>query len=401
MFYRRKGVQGLGAKTLFIIAVSTTQMIMPGMPKMLGGMKIPGMTGPQRTLTMDLTSDKAANASSKAECAIPEGLKLGPKVDLIIDLPQKSEGTESAPGQDGADSKMGKTVIKYYWMCGETVPQGQPKILDTEKMMAGVPKGRDGKVDTTKLMRMPGIHPEGGSRAYWPGGENPIKDASQHCPGGYNLTTNYCGGTSVTLDKGQDFLAPIELTSPKAGVDLAKTIAVEWKPVPNALAYILTAFGSKPNEMIIWTSSGDPDVTADFVYRAIPVDDVTKYIAKGILLPPDKTMCRIPAGIFEGCEAPMLSVIAVGADKLQTKDGIETHVTVRSTATAMLGGGMGMGTGMDTDDAAAEGPDAAVDEPADDASAGSGDAADDANDGMDKVDKVKGTINRAKDILKW
>ena len=68
-------------------------------------MNIPNMNAPARTLTMDLTSDKKANAESKAECEVPGGLKLGPKVNLDIDLPQKSE-TYNKSGDSEEQGKM-------------------------------------------------------------------------------------------------------------------------------------------------------------------------------------------------------------------------------------------------------------------------------------------------------
>ena len=410
----------MAANTLFVIAVATSKMIMPGMPEIpnIPGMNTPGFGAPERTLTMTLTSDKPATKASKAECAIPAGLKLGPKVDLKINLPEKVTEEYSIPDEpnDTVD-EAGKMVIKYYWMCGETVPVGQPRILDTEKMMADVPKDAKGQVDMSKAMKYAREAIEDSSYAYWPhSGGNPIKDASQHCPGNYTLTTNYCGGTDITFGPAQDFLTPIDLISPKK-IDLAQTIQVEWKPVKNALAYILTAFGSKENEMIIWTSAADPDVTTDFTYRAILPDQVKKYIEKGILLPPDKTSCRIPAGIFKDCGAPMLSVIAIGTDKVQTKDNIETQVTVRSTATVMLSAMEGIEDIQaeeyddyedveDSEEAEATKPAKSSSKPAkqadDEASKDeSTDASEDADDALDKADKIKDTLNRAKDLLKW
>jgi hypothetical protein len=96
-----------GLKTLFVISVLTTRMIMPGMPSMPAGMGVPDMNAPTKTLTMDLTSDKKVNAKSTAQCAVPEGLKLGPKVDLEIDLPVKSTTTErmKAPLRKRAKSR--------------------------------------------------------------------------------------------------------------------------------------------------------------------------------------------------------------------------------------------------------------------------------------------------------
>lgn len=398
--------------TVFVIALATTKMIMPGMPDMSnlpGGMGMPGMGAPQMSLTMDLTSEKAASKSSKAECAIPAGLKLGPKVNLVIDLPGEEMDIPALPGEEG-EYETPEFKIKYYWMCAETVPAGQPRVLDTEKMMEETPGM---KAQMEKAMKNARDTMEEGSYAYWPDGENPIKDKSHHAPGAYKLTTNYCGGTDITLDKPQDFLAPIDLTSPGKKIDLTKTIQVEWKAVPNALAYILSAFGSKDKEMIIWTSSGDPNITADYASQLVTPDEVKKLIEKGILLPPTKTSCRIPAGIFKDCQAPMLSVTAIGTDKVQNKDGITTKVTVRSTATVMLAGGMDFGDeeaymeeDMEEDveeaDADVQEDETVAEDPGDsEDSDDSEEAADDTEDAIGAAEKAKDTVERVKNIFKW
>ena len=157
------------------------------------------------------------------------------------------------------------------------------------------------------------------------------------CPGIYNLTTNYCGGTTITFDKQQDFLAPIDLVSPGSDVDLAKTIKIDWKSVPNAVAYLLTAFGGNDKLMVTWTSSFDPNPPMDLAFRAISKEQLDKYLEGCVLIPADKTSCCIPVGIFKEVGNAMLTVTAIGVDKIQTKDGIQTNVVVRSNATAMLG----------------------------------------------------------------
>lgn len=397
--------------TVFVIALATTKMIMPGMPEMSNlpaGINIPGMGGPQITLTMDLTSTKEASKSSTAECAIPEGLKLGPKLDLAIDLPGEDISTPpGTPGDGSSKYESPEFKIKYYWMCAETVPSGEPKILDFEKMTTEMPAM---KAQMNKAMRSAQLRAgDDGSHAYWPNIEdkNPIKDKSQHAPGSYKLTTNYCGGTDITLDKTQDFLAPIDLTSPGKKIDLTKTIQVEWKAVPNALAYILSAFGSKDKELIMWTSSGDPNITADYTNQPVSPEEVKKLIEKGIFLPPTKTSCRIPAGIFKDCQSPILTVTAIGTDKVQDKDGIKTQVTVRSTATVMLTAGMDMGedesnvkenADKDSKDAANKSETAKSDDNSGDDN--SGNAVDKTDDAVSNAEKAKNVVNRVKDIFK-
>lgn len=123
----------------------------------------------------------------------------------------------------------------------------------------------------------------------------------------------------------------------------------------------------------------------------------TRTLTMNLRLPADATYCYVPAGIFKGMDSPMLSIVAVGKDKIQTRDGIETQVVVRSIATSMLGAGM---MGMDSAPIEEAGkPEKKDVKPTEDNN--NGDPADKANEGLDKVDKVKDTVNRAKKILKW
>lgn len=366
---------------------------MPGAPNMPNIRGLADLNAPTRTLTMDLTSDKKVDASSKAQCAVPEGLKLGRKVDLTIDLPEKVK--DNGPGTEDKNERVKQVEfkIKAYWGCSETVPPGQPKVIDSKEMTSAAQKAFSQKgANNWKQF----IDTSDRSHAYWPGAKaKPIaKDAT--CPGPYELTTNYCGGTAITFDTPQDFLAPIDLLSPGKKMDLAESIKVEWKPVPNAAAYLLTAFAGKEQEMVTWTSSLDPNPPMDIQSKAITKEQLDTYIKNGVLIPPDKTFCYIPKGIFSAYDSAMLSVIAIGSDKIQTKDGIETNVVVRSTATAMLGKGMGAGFEEDN-------PSGSSDEPTvkgDEDSNSDGDALDNANNEMDKIDETKDVGNRAKDTLK-
>ena len=401
-------------KTIFIITVTTAKMIMPGMPAM---QDIPGMknfSAPMHILNMNLTSDKAANANSKAECAIPEGLKLGPKVDLTIDLPEKAT---QVPDESGGKEEKSEAdfKLKTYWSCSETVIPGQPKIIDSKNMNKAIKEAMANKNYRSNL-KQTFDSAENGSHAYWPGKDSKEIAKDARCPGNYALTTNYCGGTSIVFDKPQDFLAPIDLVSPAKKIDFEKFIKVEWKKVPNAVAYMIYAFSGNDKEMISWTSSSDPNPPIDLQNAALSAEKIEKYIKGGILLPADATFCCIPAGIFKTTKSVTINVIAFGVDKIQTKDGIVTHVIVRSNATAAFGDGMGMdeeeGNVIDEDSAsdgdkptAKEQSSENSEEPAanenDTSSNDSGDAADKANDKMDKADKVKDTLKRAKDILKW
>lgn len=388
-------------KVLFVITITTARMFMPGMSGLakMPGMNIPGMNTPTRTLTMDLTSDQKPLDNYKAECAIPEGLKLGPKVDLQIDLPEGSTSSdESITKDEMAGSKPGDMKIKAYWGCGQTIADGQPKVLDTKAMGAAAQKMmKPGKLtaSASRVLDADLTH------AYWPHGDfKGIDNEAAAGPGDYDLTTNFCGNTTVMLKGSQDFLAAIDITEPgKKGADVAQAIPIKWKSVPNVKAYLLMAFASSGNEMVIWTSCSSPDVPMDLQYKAITKSDLDDYIEKGILLPADASSCCIPAGVFKGMESPMLTVIAFGADKIQDKNDIQTNVIIRSTTSMTLGAAM-----QADDEEQTKEPDE-VSKQKDDSEeestvSDSEDPIDKTNDTLDKADKVGNTVKRVKGIFK-
>ena len=389
--------------TIFVIAITTARMVMPGMPV------IPNMPGasdfnaPTRTLTMNLNSGQKADADSKAECAIPEGLKLGPKVNLTIDLPQKTEAVEGTATEDKKETGNTEFRMKAYWGCSEKVLEGQPKIIEFKDMNQSMREGmknRDTKQSWSRAIEAA----ENSSHAYWPGEDDRKIAKDAVCPGDYELTTNYTGGTSITFDKPQDFLAPIDIVSPGKKIDFEKFIKVEWKTVPNAVAYLLTAFSGSGKETITWTSSSDSNQPMNIQNEALSKAEVEKYIKNGVLLPADATFCCIPAGIFKDTKNAMLTVLAVGADKSQTKDDITTHVIVRSNATVMLGamdmGGDEVEETSDNKDSGDKKDPAVKDEASADNSANV-DPVDKTNETLDEADKVKSTVKRVKKILKW
>lgn len=337
-------------KTIFVIAVTTSRMIFPGlpaipdMPDMSAGakIKIPDFASATKTMTMNLISDKKVDKNSTAQCAVPEDLKVGTPVKLTIDLPV--EGTP-APEYVPEKEKVSETSetdfkMKTYWGCSEEVRPGQPKVIDSASIKEAASAVKD-KVDLSKTSHSAWQNDE--SHAYWPGSDGKMVSAKSVAPGEYKLTTNYCGGTSLTLAAEQDFLAPIELVGMDKPADLEQPIKVEWKSVPNAAAYLLTAFGGTDKETIMWTSSEDPEWThaAEVSGKAISKKNLETWIKSKALLPANATSCMVPRGIFKGCDTAMLMITAIGNDKIQAKDGIETNVVIRSTANLVLGTGPG------------------------------------------------------------
>lgn len=318
----------MGLKTVLIIAVTTARMIFPGIPSSWvgsGGDKSADISPAAKTLVIYLSSDQKANSKSWAEVAVPEGLKVGSSVKLEIDLSASGaqEGPAAAKPTDSKPAGTPDVVSKSYWGCGETVLPGQPEV----KSASTATPAQATKPEAQGSSALPDA-----SSAYWPGFDAKPIESDASAAGKYTLTTNYCGGASVTLDKEQDFLGPIDLIGLDKQADLDKPIKIEWKSVPNALAYLINAYGGNRKESIMWTSSAEPNPAPDIEYSAIARQDLDKLIEKKVVLPANATSCIIPAKIFKGSDSVMLTLIAIGSDKSQEKDGVQTRVVVRSSA---------------------------------------------------------------------
>lgn len=295
-------------------------MVFPGAPAdQPASTASPSFNAASKSVTIDVFSDAKATAASKASVSVPKGLGVGDTVTLHIDDLQPVTPAQETP--DAAAPAQPDIKMLDYWGSAETVPEGQPKPVDLS-----APAGSQAPV-----RKLPDA-----SYAYWPGrGDQPVR-AQARVPGNYKLTTDYCGDATVTVDEGQDFLAPVTLVGLDDSIDVNKPVRIEWKRVPNAQAYLLNAYGGSPTTVVSWTSSAKPDAVGDIELMPLSQEQVKELITDGVLLPPDTTACTIPAGVFKDMNSAMLTVTAFGKDTTQDTGGTTAQVVVRSTATASL-----------------------------------------------------------------
>ncbi len=296
-------------KTVLIITITTARLIFPGLPgaRGLGAADQPPAA---RSISFELASDAAATKDSKASISLPEGLKLGKTIELEVDPAGVPKPEVEQPS---------KLIVHKYWGSSREVAGNQPKVSE--------PNGAAPPLD-------PGIPTK--SYASWPTMESPDLQRNAATPGDYSLTTDYCGSTTVTLAPEQNFLAPVNITNPTSEPDLSKPIVVNWRPIPNAVGYMLKAYGGDNEKTITWTSATKPELAEEIEYRPLTKEEVDSLIQDGVLLPSYTISATIPAGIFKGASSVMLLVTAFGKDMVQTKDGVETQVIVRSTASSPL-----------------------------------------------------------------
>lgn len=295
-------------KTLFLITISTARLVFPGVPAdtSLSPTDPPPAA---RSINLEVASDAPATAGSNATVAVPEGLKAGKTLSLQIDPAGLSVTEDSAPA---------KATVAEYWGNVREVSSNQPKVGPPKKaaeQAAGIPTR---------------------SYASWPTMSSKPLKSDAATPGNYTLTTDYCGSTSITLTDDQAFLAPVTITSADGEPDLTKAIVVRWRPVANAVGYLLRAFGGRGDQTVTWTSSADPKAAESIEYRPLSKEEADKFTKDGVLLPSYFVSANIPAGIFKDSPSVMLVLTAFGKDLTQVKDGIETQVIVRSTASLPL-----------------------------------------------------------------
>ncbi|MCX8052961.1 MAG: hypothetical protein N3B12_04065 [Armatimonadetes bacterium] len=296
----------MNAATVFIIALTTSRIVFPGVPIVSPGSD--DSVSAVRSLSMDLYSSNKADHLSKAEVNVPDGLKLTNPVPLVVDLRR----TDEPSNRDEAGSRF---AVKTYWGSTEKVPVGQPRVSMSDE-----------PTKVPQLEKLPDT-----SHAYWSTDFGKPLEANVSARGTYKLVTNFSGSISVTLDSDQDFLDPIELVGVHKKADLTKPVRISWRPVPRALGYLVSATGGTSGESINWTSSADPDVLTGIEERSLTRSEIANLIENRVLLPPDVVTCTIPAGVFKGSKSVFVNVIAFGPDKVQITDGIQTRIIIRST----------------------------------------------------------------------
>lgn len=286
----------------------------------------------QRMLRVQLFSQGAAPAAASANLDIPTGLQLGQT--LPLEIPKGNDETNPNSPNFKYPKQFESWEFRRYWGCSATVKPGQPRVvkgatLSAEQLerAAKAAKAAGGKVPVNTY-------------AFWPNSlqkQPPQLVPTAAMPGGYQLKTNYTGNVAFQVPQNVDFLAPVELTVD--GADLTKATNLSWKPVPNAVGYYAMAMGSKgENTHIMWISSEVPD-GFDGGYET--TGEVKALVEKGVYMPANKTQCTIPAGIFQGCKAVSVSLVAYGPSFTQGNTTPSVRVYTKSTAMTSLGQSFG------------------------------------------------------------
>lgn len=340
----------------FWMDAATHSMSMPGMEEMgdmplvgnlmgnaFGGAR-QGMAMPGKWLDSALhTRNKPAGTEGRH--GIPEAMRMGASLPL---LPvERQPASKGDPGERDEELQKPKGRLLFYWGCSETVRPGQPKVIDFAKA---------GAEDYGRFMT--GRHaPDRGAKAVpgrsiWPNKENSKrvpKDASlvgEHAVSGEGVPENW----RFAVGAGEDFMAKVRMS---AAGDLLASVPVSWEAVATARGYFLTAMSGREDkdgtpEMILWSSSNDPDPGWGLMDYVTPAR-VDKLIKEKVVLPPETLKCAVPKGIFANTQGAMVRLIAYGPElnlaypprptnpKLEWKPDWSVRLRQKSTGMAMLG----------------------------------------------------------------
>jgi hypothetical protein len=296
------------------MSVATQKMSIPGMPEDMPGMggmfgKLGGAT---RSLQLQVNSSKPAPAEPAATHDIPPGQNMGDTLPLLTPPPVKERRGEPVEREMPEHFEKPKARMLMYWGCDEKVREGQPRVIDTEKMgpleFGKALSGRSGSQQYLPSPRSGQVYAE------WPNDRKRVdvpKDAS--LKGDHLVHGNYLPDIRFTLGEQQDFMAPVEFTSVTG--KRAGSLRFQWRAIPTSIGYFVMAIAhsEKTGETIIWSSSEVAEPGYGLM-DYLPGSDVRHFIKEKVVMPPQTTSCSIPAGIFKDAEGASLQFIAYGED---------------------------------------------------------------------------------------
>jgi hypothetical protein len=342
------------------IFAETSAMKMAGMPapklppgfKLPEGVKLPpqaaaalkAMSGQaQRKLTVRLWSPGLAPDSATASLGIPEGLKLGPKLDLDLYRPKPGavEGADvpAGPGAPNFD----ELTIKRYWGSSATVRPGQPEVIEFKGLTAeqkAAMKSQAARARQTAAGSY--FYKPDWTTGYWPSEKQPGEIADDAVlTGHYALTTSYTGSVEMDVPATVNFLAPIEMSSPnlEEPIKFPDAITFSWKAIPNALGYHASIIGMQQDKktIIMWSSSeSKPEMGMMMDY--LQMAEVRDLVSRDIVMKGDRVEVTVPAGIFNDCDFVMFQMIGWGPGAAIDKGQPLPRLQTKTTLNIMLGG---------------------------------------------------------------
>ena len=307
---------------------------------MLGG----GMDGgPNRSMWLELGSQRSASGAPAAAHEIPAGMRMG--ASLPLETPQQARRAE--PREDGVpenfEKPRGRMLI--FWGCGEQAGPGQPYVVDFARVAQGeVPQGLISR--RVNVQRGPSVSR---SRTY---GDWPNQRDGQRVPGNASLLGdhqvkgNYSPDIKFSLSDKYEFMEPVNLSQAKSGGG----VKMSWNSVANAHGYFASAMGGKEGteDVVFWSSSNSREF-GDQLMTWLPPREVARLVKERVVLPTSTTECVVPAQFVAAAPSAFVRFIAYGEEanfvhpprpqdpKVDWNQEWAAKVRLKSTVSAMLG----------------------------------------------------------------
>lgn len=281
-----------------------------GRAAMMSAMMRGGTSAPSyvHNLNLQLGSPRRPTGPAAAEHLPPAGLNAGPSLPLLT--PEARPMPTTVPQNLGNGDGGGNARLLIYWGCGDRVRAGQPVEIDLRRMAQGqMPPGMAAMV--YRAMNPPS---PSNSSTYgeWPNERSRVQiPANGSLVGDHVIRGNYSPEIRFALAQGQDFLAPIRITSNTPAASGA--VPVAWQSVPNARAYFLMASGARQDgTIVIWTSS---EVQfSQGVHDYLSQEEIARLVQSRVLLNAQTTQCTVPAEVASSVQAASLMMTAFGPE---------------------------------------------------------------------------------------
>ena len=260
-----------------------------------------------RTLNLQLGTGRRAAGEPSAEHLPPAGLGAGASLPLVS--PKVAPPAKATGGWDGQMQKpKGRMLI--YWGCGDKARPGQPVVVDFAALTSGkVPSAFT--LGAIKAMTPPSA---AGHATYgeWPNQRSQARvPASGSLVGAHVVRGNYTPEIRFNLAPGQDFLAPVTLTSSSPAA--AGQVPLAWRPVGGAKAWFASTMGAAENgDFVMWSSSEKQ--MAAMMFDHVSDAEIARLVGEKVLMPGTATACTVPAEVAKAAPQSMLNLVALGGE---------------------------------------------------------------------------------------
>jgi hypothetical protein len=261
-----------------------------------------------RNLNLQLGAGRRPAGEPSAEHLPPAGLQAGPSLPLVSPRPQSVPTVTPNQWQGGMERPRGRMLI--YWGCGETARPGQPVIIDFASLTSGrVPPAF---ANSTFKPMMPPSPATSVTYGEWPNQRSQTRvPAAGSLVGPHVVRGNYTPDINFTLAPGQDFLAPVTLTSNSASP--SGSVPLVWRPVPGARAWLASTMGAAANgDFIMWSSSEKQMAAMAIDY--LPDGEIARLLQQQVLMPASADRCTVPAEVARAAPQSMLNLVALGSE---------------------------------------------------------------------------------------